>query len=135
MKKKYIKNSGEKSPLAKKSNKIFKPNENSKNTQNHKNCNNCKENKQTKQNSRINLLHINAAGLKYKVEDLKNKIKYFESTIVSVQETHFRKKGMFKYNQYKMFESIRKNKEKGGSMLVIHEDLSPVLIKDYNEKF
>ena len=34
-----------------------------------------------------------------------------------------------------MFESIRKNKEKGGSMLIVHKDLQPVLIKEYNDVF
>ena len=34
-----------------------------------------------------------------------------------------------------MFEAIRKNKEKGGSMLIVHKDLQPVLIKEYNDDF
>ena len=42
----------------------------------------------------LNILSTNAADLKQKAEDLKNKIKYFESSIFAVQETHFRKKGM-----------------------------------------
>ena len=104
----------------KKRNKIIKPNKNS---------------KTTTENATIKLLHVNAAGLKHKSEDLKNKVKYFQSSIVSVQETHYRKKGMFKLSNYKTFESIRKNKEKGGSLLLIHEDLNPVLVKEYNEYF
>ena len=94
-----------------------------------------KNSKTTKQNTQIKLLHLNAAGLKHKTEDLKNKIKYFGSSIISIQETHHRKKGKFKANKFKVFESIRKNKERGGSMLIIHEDLSPILIKEYNESF
>ena len=42
---------------------------------------------------------------------------------------------MFKLEKYTVFESIRKHKEKGGSMLIIHTDLKPVLIKEYNEVF
>ena len=34
-----------------------------------------------------------------------------------------------------MFESIRKNKEKGGSMLGVHVGLQPVLIQEYNDTF
>ena len=34
-----------------------------------------------------------------------------------------------------IFESIRKNKEKGGTILGIHEGLKPVLIEEYNETF
>ena len=123
-------------PLTKKkSYKKHKPHKNSKNITTPKNSTNYKETPQPKYISTIKLLHINAAGLKYKVEDLKNKIKYHESTIISIQETHFRKIGLFKHNKYKTFESIRKNKEKGGSMLIVHEDLSPILIKEYNETF
>ena len=123
------KNGGEKSPPTKKRNKIPKPNKNMKNTKPNKNS------KTTKQNTQIKLLHLNAAGLKHKTEDLKNKIKYFGSSIISIQETHHRKKGKFKADKFKVFESIRKNKERGGSMLIIHEDLSPILIKEYNESF
>ena len=72
--------------------------------------------------------------MKYKVEDLKNKIKYFELSIVSVQKTHYRRKGQFKLD-YVVFEAIRKHKEKGGSMLIVHENLKPVLIKEFNDIF
>ena len=42
---------------------------------------------------------------------------------------------MFTLSNYTVFESIRKNKEKGGSMLGVHAALKPVLISEYNEKF
>ena len=81
------------------------------------------------------MLSTNAADLYHKSEDLKNKVRYFESGIFAIQETHFRKKGRFKMQDYHVFESIRKNKEKGGSMLGIHVGLDPVLISEYNETF
>ena len=34
-----------------------------------------------------------------------------------------------------MFESIRQNKEKGGTLVGIHRSLQPVLIEEYDEKF
>ena len=37
----------------------------------------------------LNILSTNAADLKHKAEDLKNKVKYFNSSIFAVQETHF----------------------------------------------
>ena len=46
------------------------------------------------------------------MEDLKNKISFFESSIISVQETHSRKKGKFKYEKFKVFEAIRKKQRK-----------------------
>ena len=45
-----------------------------------------------KQSKSLNLLHVNAADMNNKAEDLKIKIKYFDSSIVSIQETHYRKK-------------------------------------------
>ena len=83
----------------------------------------------------LNLLSTNSADLKHKAEDLKSKLKYFNSSIFSVQETHFRKKGLFKMQDFQIFESIRKNKEMGGSMLGVHVGLKPILIQEYNETF
>ena len=90
--------------------------------------------KHMKQTS-VNMLTVNAAGLKHKASDLKDKIKYFNSTIFSVQETHFATKGKFAVDNYVIFESIRKSKEKGGSMLGAHIDVKPVLVKEYSDSF
>ena len=77
----------------------------------------------------------NAAGLRYKSEDLKNKIKYFKSSLFSVQETHFAKKGKFNMDKYIIFEAIQKSKIKVGSMLGVHVDLKPMLVKEYCDEF
>ena len=138
--KKYQKNVGEKLSTPKKIIKKQKSQKNSKNIKTTKNSiiGNSKESvklKSTVQSRQLRLLHVNAADMKHKATDLKNKIKYFGSSIISVQETHFRSKGRFKLDNFVAFESIRKNKEKGGTMLLIHGDLKPVLIKEYNETF
>ena len=83
----------------------------------------------------FNITSTNAAGLVHKSEDLKDKIKFFNSGIFAIQETHYRKKGKFKMNDYLIFESIRKNKESGGTMLGVHVGLQPILIQEYNEAF
>ena len=38
-------------------------------------------------------------------------------------------------DNFVIFEAIRKSKIKGGSMLGVHVDLQPVLIKEYSETF
>ena len=81
------------------------------------------------------MLSTNADGLKYKAEDLKNKIRYFKSAIFAVQQTQFQRKGKFRLQNYHIFEAIRKSKEKGGSMLGIHVNLNPVLIAEYGDTF
>ena len=112
----------EKSPLTKKTNITQNTNKNSKkqNTINNSITNNDlpkhipNHSQSKKLNKCLNLLHINAADMNNKAEDLKNKIEYFKSSIVSIQETHYRKKGKFMYDNFHVFEAIRKNKEKGG---------------------
>ena len=84
--------------------------------------------------SSVGLLTTNAAGLRYKESDLRNKIKYSNSSIFTVQETHFAKKGKFTMDNFVLFETIRKCKIKGGSMLGIHVSLHPVLVNEYSEE-
>ena len=52
-----------------------------------------------------------------------------------MQKTNFKTKGRLKCDEFEMFESIRQKKEKGGTILGIHESLEPVLIEEYSEKF
>ena len=70
-----------------------------------------------------------------KVPSLKNIIKSQNIGIFCIQETHFVKKGKIQIENFHIFESIRKNKEKGGSLIGVHQSLSPVLIQEYNESF
>ena len=116
--------------------KLQKKNKNHINQKNHKTekpHKNSKTHKQT--NQYVNILSTNAAGLKYKANDLKNKLKYFKSSIFSIQETHFPKKGRFKMDNFHIFEAIRKSKIKGGTMIGVHVDLQPILVREYSEQF
>ena len=79
----------------------------------------------------LNILSTNASDMKNKESDLK----FFNSSIFAVQETHYKQKGKFKIQDYQIFEAIRKNKDQGGSMLVIHMGLQPVLISEYSDSF
>jgi hypothetical protein len=54
----------------------------------------------------LNILSTNAAGLNSKAEDLKNKVRFFDIGIFAIQETHYRKKGRFKLNDFVIFEAI-----------------------------
>ena len=116
---------------------IYKTKKNSKNKNSHKNSDtsNYLPKHKRKAHMMLKMLHVNAADMKNKAEDLKNKIKFLGSLIVSVQETHYKTKGRFKLDNFVAFEAVRKNKEKGGTMLLIHSDLKPILIKEYNETF
>ena len=80
-----------------------KPNKNSKNTKVQASVKTVKVNKQY-----LNILSTNAADLHHKAEDLKNKVRFFKNGIFAIQETHFRKKGKLKMQDYQIFESIIK---------------------------
>ena len=69
-----------------------------------------------------------------KAKSLKTLITYFKSSIFSVQDTHFKKKGRFQHDNFTIFESIRK-KEGGGSLLGVHVALNPVLITEHSDTF
>ena len=76
------------------------------------------------------MFSTNAAGLKSKVQSLKNEIKCTNAAVFTVQETHFPKKGKFKLENFEIFLAIRKNKFKGGTLIGAHKALSPMLISD-----
>ena len=80
------------------------------------------------------MLTTNAADLRMKSNSLKSLITHFKSSIFSVQETHYRKKGRFTQENFAIFEAIRK-KEGGGSMLGVHVSLKPVLITEHSDTF
>ena len=106
-----------------------------KNTKNEIKLRNVKKKSIKVSNVLLNILSTNAAGLKHKASDLKEKVKYFNSAIFAVQETEYKRKGSFKMANYVIFEANRKNREKGGTMLGIHVNLQPVLISEYEDTF
>ena len=62
----------------------------------------------------VNILSTNARNMKYKEEDLKNKVRVFKSSIFAIQETHYKRKGKFKMHDFIVFESIRKKQRTWG---------------------
>ena len=83
----------------------------------------------------MTIFSANAAGMARKSHSLTHELKECSATIFSIQETNYKKKGRYVNNEYEIFEAIRKNKEKGGTMLGIHKSLNPVLIEEYSETF
>ena len=50
-------------------------------------------------------------------------------------KTHFATKGKVEIPNFELFESIRKTKEKGGTIVGVHKALHPILISEYNDPF
>ena len=75
------------------------------------NHNKYKNNKKTKRGGRkynrtesLILFSTNAAGLKLKIDSLKNEISECNAAVFTIQETHFAKKGKFKLNNYEIYD-------------------------------
>ena len=59
-------------------------------------------------NKSLVMFSANAEGLKPKTNSLKNELKVLNVAIFTIQETHHTKKGVFKMEEYEIFETIRK---------------------------
>ena len=88
-----------------------------------------------KRNHNLKIFSANADGLGQKQHSLTHQINETKATVFTIQETNHKNKGKYKNDEYQIFEAIRKNKEKGGTMLGIHKSLEPVLIEEYTESF
>ena len=64
----------------------------------------------------------------------KSELKRSGAAVFTIQETHFKKKGKLKVENFEIFESIRK-KEKGGTVVGAHKSLNPFLISEKDESF
>ena len=77
----------------------------------------------------------NAAGLKAKKDSLIENIRLFERpSVITIQETKFRKMGTLKIENYEVFEKIRMGSYGGGLLTAVDKSLEPVLIEAANEE-
>ena len=61
-------------------------------------------------------------------------MKLTEANIVTVQETHAKRKGTIQLSDMVAFEAIRKAKG-GGTLIAVHSSLNPKLIEVYEDEF
>ena len=71
-----------------------------------------------------------------KIQSLVNHVTELGAGLITLQETHFKRKGKLngKISDFKFFEAIRK-KPKGGTLIGAHRSLDPVLIEEYSDEF
>ena len=79
------------------------------------------------------LMGNNANGIKNKLESLKNNLKQFSPSLITLQETKLKVKGQIKLPGYQIFEQIRKDKSGGGLLTAIDENLDPALITENDQ--
>ena len=84
----------------------------------------------------VAIFSANCAGCANKVQSLVNSVNHLNAGIITLQETHFKRKGKInnKFNDFQIFEAIRK-KHSGGTLIGVHKSLDPILIEEYSDEF
>ena len=94
-----------------------------------------KQLKVSKSNKALKIFSTNKAGIvNGKLESQKSEVNAVGATVVTVQETHCRKKERIQLDSMLVFESIR-NKKGGGTICAVHAVLDPKLVEEYNDLF
>ena len=81
-------------------------------------------------NNRFRIIGTNADGILSKKESFLNLIKNENPSCFMVQETKLKSTGQLKVKGYQLFESIRKNRNGGGLLIGVSNEIKcePVLI-------
>ena len=96
---------------------------------------NKKRNMKNRIASNLKLFSTNGAGVAGgKVNSLKSAVRDVKANLVTIQETHCRRKGTIQIEDFIIFEAIRKAKG-GGTMIASHKDFGPKLIQEYEDEF
>ena len=78
----------------------------------------------------LKIFSTNAASvINGKRESLKSEVLCAKSNVITLQETHARKKGSIQIPNFIVFEAIR-TKKGGGTLIAAHEDLNPKMISE-----
>ena len=77
---------------------------------------------------KLSIFGNNCDGIKHKIESLKLNVASFSPSIVTLQETKLKSKNSFKLPGYQFFERLRCQKDGGGLLTAIDENLDPALV-------
>ena len=80
------------------------------------------------ENKNLSVMGVNSNGLISKKESMLHLINELNPSILTVQETFARKKGLLKIQGYEIFERVRENKSGGGLFTAVDSSLDPVLV-------
>jgi exonuclease III len=85
--------------------------------------------------STLKLFSTNGAGvIGGKITSLQAQVNITQANVVTIQETHARRKGKIQLPDMVVFEAIRKAKG-GGTLIATHKSLNPRLIEEYEDDF
>ena len=89
----------------------------------------------TKENNLLTIFSTNGAGIVGgKMSSLRSQVKKTQANVVTLQETHAKRKGKIQLHEMVVFEAIRKSKG-GGTLVAGHKSLNPKLIEVYEDEF
>ena len=94
-----------------------------------------KRGKRKSKDTKLNIFSTNAASLRSKFKSFRSELKRSNTGVFTLQETHYATKEKVVISDFEVFESIRKGKQKGGTMIGVHKALSPVLITELHDPF
>ena len=75
----------------------------------------------------LSIMGVNANGLSGRTETLQNNINFFLPSIVTIQETKYKKSGKLQLNGYQAFERVRGDSG-GGITTFVDVNLDPILL-------
>ena len=77
---------------------------------------------------------MNAGGLKTKLLTFGKVLFDLQPTVFFIEETKYKNEGKFKFENYEIFELTRKNREGGGLAIGCLKSLSPVWVRDGDQR-
>ena len=78
----------------------------------------------------LRLLGVNSAGLKSKLTTFKKVLLELKPSVFFIEESKYKDIGKLKFENFIVFELVRKNREGGGLALGCAKELHPVFIKE-----
>ena len=81
----------------------------------------------------LRLIGVNSAGLRSKLTTFRKVLSELKPSILFVEETKYKDIGKFKFENYVIFEMVRKNRDGGGLALGCVQEFKPVWIRDGGE--
>ena len=88
------------------------------------------KNKTDIKNNEFTIFGSNSAGLKCKMDSLKQNIDTLKAGAFLIQESKLYKKGQIKIKEFQVFELLRTESKGGGLAIGLHESMDPVLISE-----
>ena len=76
----------------------------------------------------MKIIGNNSAGIKAKSDSFKNVLNQLKPGVVMLQETKLYRKGTLKFDNFCVFEKVRGQREGGGLLTLVHQNVEPIML-------